>query len=60
MAFNDGSLCIWDVLSSTKYHIFNHHKAPATNLAFSPFNDLLLASVGLDKTLILYDATIKK
>jgi len=61
MTLDDGSLCLWDSLQSTPYHNFAEvHKAPAMSLAFSPFNDLLFASVGLDKYLVVYDVKGRK
>jgi len=38
----------------------NDHKAPATGLSFSPVNEMLLVSVGLDKKIVFYDAQGKK
>nr|CAB3264281.1 protein NEDD1 [Phallusia mammillata] len=61
MALDDGSINLWDSLQQSTYHNFTEvHKAPAMALAFSPFNDLISASVGLDKYLVVYDVTKHK
>uniref|UniRef100_H2YEJ0 Uncharacterized protein n=1 Tax=Ciona savignyi TaxID=51511 RepID=H2YEJ0_CIOSA len=61
MAMDDGTLHLHDTLQSTTYHSFHEiHKAPAMSIAFSNFNELLFASVGLDKKLIIYDVNRKK
>lgn len=61
MALDSGSINLWDSLQQSSYHNFTDiHKAPAMALAFSPFNDLISASVGLDKYLIVYDVTRHK
>lgn len=36
------------------------HKAPATGLSFSPVNEMLLVSTGLDKKIVFYDVQGKK
>ena len=41
-------------------HTFKEHKAPATDLAFSPVNDVLVLSSGLDKRCVCYDTMTKK
>ena len=56
MTVDDGSLNLWDTLQGKSYHNFAQiHSAPAMDLVFSPFNDLVLASVGLDKHLMVFD-----
>ncbi|XP_076813169.1 uncharacterized protein LOC143459780 isoform X1 [Clavelina lepadiformis] len=61
MTLDDGSLNLWDALHGRSYHNFQEiHNAPAMALAFSTHNDLLLASVGLDKYLMIYDVKSHK
>ncbi|XP_064011035.1 protein NEDD1 isoform X2 [Pogoniulus pusillus] len=58
---DSGSVTLWDVNSQSPYHHFeNTHKAPASEICFSPVNKLLLVTVGLDKRIILYDTSSKK
>ena len=56
MATDDGSVDLWDTLQGKPYHNFTQiHNAAAMDLMFSPLNDLVLASVGLDKHLMVFD-----
>ena len=58
---DDGALNIWD--TNTKKTIVSfpdEHTAPAMDLSFSPMNDMLLATVGLDKKIVFYDILGKK
>ncbi|NXH35660.1 NEDD1 protein, partial [Myiagra hebetior] len=58
---DSGNVTLWDVNSQNPYHNFeNTHKAPASEICFSPVNKLLLVTVGLDKRIILYDTFSKK
>ncbi|NXO01199.1 NEDD1 protein, partial [Rhinopomastus cyanomelas] len=58
---DSGNVTLWDVNSQKPYHNFeNAHKAPASEICFSPVNKLLLVTVGLDKKIILYDTSSKK
>ncbi|KAM6293676.1 protein NEDD1 isoform 1-T2 [Porphyrio hochstetteri] len=58
---DSGNVTLWDVNSQNPYHNFeNTHKAPASEICFSPVNKLLLVTVGLDKKIILYDTSSKK
>ncbi|NXE34016.1 NEDD1 protein, partial [Ptilorrhoa leucosticta] len=58
---DSGNVTLWDVNSQNPYHNFeNTHKAPASEICFSPVNKLLLVTVGLDKRIILYDILSKK
>ncbi|XP_069485524.1 protein NEDD1 [Ambystoma mexicanum] len=58
---DSGSVTLWDVNSQNSCHVFdNSHKAPATEICFSPVNDLLFITVGLDKRIIFYDTGSKK
>ncbi|NXY40461.1 NEDD1 protein, partial [Ceuthmochares aereus] len=58
---DSGSVTLWDVNSQNPYHNFeNSHKAPASEICFSPVNKLLFVTVGCDKRIILYDSSSKK
>ncbi|XP_069085627.1 protein NEDD1-like isoform X2 [Pleurodeles waltl] len=58
---DSGNVTLWDVNSQNSCHIFDSaHKAPATEICFSPVNDLLFATTGLDKRIIFYDTASKK
>ena len=58
---DDGSVTLWDTATMRLSHHFDRvHKAPATGVAFSPFNHLLVCSVGLDKRIIFYDVEQRK
>ncbi|XP_033647382.1 protein NEDD1-like [Asterias rubens] len=53
---DDGGLTMWDTNSRKPITTFRDaHRAPATGLAFSPVNDMLLMSTGLDKRIVCYD-----
>ncbi|XP_061696609.1 protein NEDD1 [Syngnathoides biaculeatus] len=57
---DDGSLSLWDANAQKELHVFRGaHKAPGSGVAFSPANELLLVSVGLDKKIVCYDAASK-
>ena len=61
MALDDGSMCFWDTLQSSLYHHFKGvHTASAMAVAFSPINNLFMASVGIDKSIIMYDVNSRK
>ncbi|XP_070558499.1 protein NEDD1-like [Ptychodera flava] len=54
---DDGCLNLWDANSHKLLKSFTDtHRSPATSMCFSPVNDMLLASVGLDKRIVCYDA----
>ncbi|KAI4587836.1 hypothetical protein MJG53_020514 [Ovis ammon polii x Ovis aries] len=58
---DNGIVTLWDVNSQSPYHNFDStHKAPASGICFSPVNELLFVTVGLDKRIILYDTSSKK
>lgn len=57
---DSGSLIFWDIHANKEVHRFNEHKAPATGLAFSPVNEVLVMSSGLDKRCVCYDTLTKK
>ncbi|XP_072097355.1 protein NEDD1 isoform X1 [Mobula birostris] len=57
---DSGTVTLWDVNTQQSHHTFeNAHKAPASGLCFSPVNDLLFATVGLDKKINCYDSSSK-
>ncbi|KAM4677556.1 protein NEDD1 [Discoglossus pictus] len=57
---DSGSVTLWDANTQTPYHNFEcAHKAPASGICFSPVNDLLLVTIGLDKRIICYDVSSK-
>ncbi|XP_013787483.2 protein NEDD1-like, partial [Limulus polyphemus] len=57
---DDGSVSLWDVNAHQLTHNFTGaHSAPGTGLVFSPINNVLLFSVGLDKKIISYDTQLK-
>ncbi|KAL4840250.1 hypothetical protein H8958_018797 [Nasalis larvatus] len=58
---DNGIVTLWDVNSQSPYHNFDSvHKAPASGICFSPVNELLCVTIGLDKRIILYDTSSKK
>nr|AAH66870.1 Neural precursor cell expressed, developmentally down-regulated gene 1 [Mus musculus] len=58
---DNGVVTLWDVNSQSSYHTFDStHKAPASGICFSPVNELLFVTIGLDKRIILYDTSSKK
>ncbi|XP_008049899.1 protein NEDD1 [Carlito syrichta] len=58
---DNGVVTLWDVNSQRPYHNFGStHKAPASDICFSPVNELLFVTTGLDKRIILYDTSSKK
>ena len=60
VAADNGHVAFWDVNVAKELHKFSEHKAPATGLAFSPVNEVLVLSSGLDKRCICYDTQMKK
>ncbi|XP_066447562.1 protein NEDD1 isoform X2 [Eleutherodactylus coqui] len=59
-ASDTGSVTLWDAHSQNPLHVFDSaHKAPASGICFSPVNDLLLVTIGLDKRIICYDVSSK-
>ncbi|XP_031420902.1 protein NEDD1 isoform X3 [Clupea harengus] len=55
-----GTVALWDAPTQKEVHTFDPaHKGPTSALAFSPANDLLFVSVGLDKKIICYDTSSK-
>ncbi|GAA0187046.1 hypothetical protein LIER_34334 [Lithospermum erythrorhizon] len=56
-AGDDGSVHLWDTTGrNPKVSWLKQHSAPASGLSFSPSNDKIIASVGLDKKLYIFDA----
>ncbi|XP_010262644.1 PREDICTED: protein NEDD1 [Nelumbo nucifera] len=61
MAGDDGSIHLWDTTGrSPKVSWLKQHSAPTTGVSFSPSNDKIIASVGLDKKLYTFDSGTKK
>uniref|UniRef100_A0A3Q4GKK1 NEDD1 gamma-tubulin ring complex targeting factor n=1 Tax=Neolamprologus brichardi TaxID=32507 RepID=A0A3Q4GKK1_NEOBR len=57
---DSGTVVLWDSNTQKELHVFDGaHKAPGSGLAFSPTNDLLVVSVGLDKKIVCYDTASK-
>ena len=63
-ACDDGALYMWDSNTKTQLRRFDSgaggHSAPCTGLVFSPCNQMLLVSVGLDRNVICYDVNSNK
>jgi len=63
-ACDDCALYMWDSGTKTQLRRFEMdaggHSAPCTGLVFSPCNQMLLISVGLDKNIIFYDVVTNK
>ncbi|KAK1166731.1 hypothetical protein AOXY_G11311 [Acipenser oxyrinchus oxyrinchus] len=58
---DSGTVVLWDANTQKPQHTFESaHKAPACGLCFSPANELLFVTVGLDKRIICYDTSSKK
>ncbi|KAL6123642.1 hypothetical protein ACLB2K_076161 [Fragaria x ananassa] len=56
-AGDDGSVHLWDTTGrSPKISWLKQHSAPTAGISFSPSNDKVFASVGLDKKLYTYDS----
>ncbi|RZC78467.1 hypothetical protein C5167_002647 [Papaver somniferum] len=62
-AGDDGSVHLWDTAarnSKPKASWLKQHSAPTTGVSFSPTNDKMIATVGLDKKLYTYDCGTKR
>lgn len=60
-AGDDGSIHMWDTTSrSPKASWLKQHSAPISSVSFSPSNDKIIASVGLDMKLYTFDSGSKK
>ncbi|XVF75264.1 hypothetical protein PTKIN_Ptkin13bG0173700 [Pterospermum kingtungense] len=56
-AGDDGSIHLWDTTGrSPKVSWLKQHSAPTAGISFSPSNDKIIASVGLDKKLYTFDS----
>ncbi|ONI24452.1 hypothetical protein PRUPE_2G241200 [Prunus persica] len=56
-AGDDGSAHLWDTTGrSPKVSWLKQHSAPTAGISFSPSNDKMIATVGLDKKLYTYDS----
>ncbi|KAI4370578.1 hypothetical protein MLD38_018919 [Melastoma candidum] len=61
VAGDDGTVRLWDKNSSSpKISWLKQHLAPAAGISFSPTNDKMIASVGLDKKLYTFDSSSKR
>ncbi|KAI4372966.1 hypothetical protein MLD38_011143 [Melastoma candidum] len=61
VAGDDGTVRLWDKnTSSPKISWLKQHLAPAAGISFSPTNDKMIASVGLDKKLYTFDSGSKR
>ncbi|XWS07705.1 hypothetical protein CRYUN_Cryun41cG0012800 [Craigia yunnanensis] len=57
IAGDDGSIHLWDTTGrSPKVSWLKQHSAPTAGISFSPSNDKIIATVGLDKKLYTYDS----
>ncbi|PIA53929.1 hypothetical protein AQUCO_00900476v1 [Aquilegia coerulea] len=60
-AGDDGSIHLWDTTGrNPKVSWSKQHSAPTTAVSFSPSNDKIIASVGLDKKLYTLDTGSKR
>ena len=58
---DSGAVALWDTNKRQLIYAFtDSHKAPAMGIAFSPLNEMLLMSVGLDKRIVCYDVQNKQ
>lgn len=56
-AGDDGTVHLWDTTGcNPKLSWMEQHSAPTAGISFSPSNDKIIASVGLDKKLYTYDS----
>ncbi|GAV70309.1 WD40 domain-containing protein [Cephalotus follicularis] len=56
-AGDDGTVHMWDTTGrNPKVSWLKQHSAPTTGISFSPTNDKIISSVGLDKKLYTYDS----
>jgi WD40 repeat protein len=56
----EGTVYVWDISTNTLQCKFASHSSPATSIAFSTVNHLLLCSAGLDKRIFFYDIVENK
>jgi protein NEDD1 len=50
-----GGVSAWDITRADRIASLTPHKSPATGLSFSPLNELLLVTCGLDKRILFHD-----
>ncbi|CAB4070296.1 NEDD1 [Lepeophtheirus salmonis] len=60
LASDSGAVSFWDVHARKKLSTFKKHASPASGITFSPVNEMLVLSAGLDKKCICYDTKEKK
>ena len=58
-AYDDNQVILFDIKASKLVTSFSNHRGSVRGVSFSPLNNYLLCSVGLDKNLILYDSNDK-
>ncbi|KAM0008962.1 putative transcription factor WD40-like family [Helianthus debilis subsp. tardiflorus] len=60
-AGDDGSVHLWDTTGrNPKVSWLKQHSAPTAGISFSPSNDKIIASVGLDKKLYTFDSGVRR
>ncbi|KAF3780285.1 NEDD1 protein [Nymphaea thermarum] len=60
-AGDDGSILLWDTNGrNRKASWLKQHSAPTTGVCFSPTNDKIIATCGLDKKIYTFDASSKR
>lgn len=60
-AGDDGSVHLWDTTGrNPKVSWLKQHSAPTAGVSFSPSNDKMIASVGLDKKLYTFDSSTRR
>uniref|UniRef100_A0A5B7BFE4 Uncharacterized protein n=1 Tax=Davidia involucrata TaxID=16924 RepID=A0A5B7BFE4_DAVIN len=60
-AGDDGSVHLWDTTGrSPKVSWLKQHSAPTAGVSFSPSNDKVIASIGLDKKLYTFDSGTRR
>ncbi|CAH8339449.1 unnamed protein product [Eruca vesicaria subsp. sativa] len=60
-AGDDGTVHLWDTTGrNPKVSWLKQHSAPTAGVCFSPSNDKIIASVGLDKKLYTYDSGTRR
>ena len=57
---DSGIVALWDTTTRQLVHKFDEHVVPSMGLAFSPVNETLLMSIGLDKKVVCYDTGSKR
>jgi len=55
-----GAVTLWDCNANKAVQTFSGHRAPASGLVFSPINNTLIVSAGLDKKCNFYDSQSKR